>query len=248
MGYADLHIHSIYSWDGTASVSAILKYVVEKTDLNVIAITDHDQILGALKAEQIAPRYGIEVIPGCEVSTAEGHLLALFVRQMIPPGLSLIETVRIVGKLGGLCIAAHPMAAGSPSLSAASIRNALQHTDVAKIFVGIEAINGGLFHQGRYFLATALAKSLPVASVGNSDSHILQTIGLVKTEFEGRTALDLRRALEAHQTQVICTRHVTPWLVIPRWLTFFLLKKFGWVRWNPHPLQPLRLGRAKMVI
>lgn len=248
MGFADLHIHSTYSWDGTATISAILKYVVEKTDLSVIAITDHDEVIGALRAEQIAHHYGIEVIPGSEVSTAEGHLLALFIREKIPTGMSLVETARYVGKLGGLCIAAHPMAAGSPSLSAEAIRNALQVPDVAEVFVGIEAINGGLFHQGSNFLATALAESLPVASVANSDSHILQTIGFGKTEFEGKTALDLRRALEARQTRPICTRHATPWLVIPSWLEFFLLKKFGWVRWNPHPLQPMRLGRAKMVI
>ncbi|MCS7247293.1 MAG: PHP domain-containing protein [Anaerolineales bacterium] len=248
MGFADLHIHSIYSWDGTATISAILKYVVERTDLDVIAITDHDEVIGALRAEQIARHYGIEVITGSEVSTAEGHLLALFVREKIPAGMSLVDTVRYVGKLGGLCVAAHPMAAGSPSLSAESIRNALQYPDVAEILVGIEAINGGLFHQRSNFLATALAASLPVAAVANSDSHILQTIGFGKTEFEGRTALELRKALEARQTRAVCTRHATPWLVIPIWLEFFLLKKFGWVRWNPHPLQPMRLGRAKMVI
>ncbi len=248
MGFADLHIHSTYSWDGTATLSAILKYVVEKTNLSVIAITDHDEIVGALRAEQIAHRYGVEVITGSEVSTAEGHLLALFIREKIPVGMSLVDTVRYVGNLGGLCIAAHPMAAGSPSLSADAIRNALQIPDVAQVLVGIEAINGGLFHQSSNFLATALAASLPVASVANSDSHILQTIGFGMTEFEGKTAMDLRRALEAHQTQPICQRHATPALVIPSWLKFFLLKKVGWVRWNPHPLQPMRLGRAKMVI
>ena len=248
MGFADLHIHSTYSWDGTATISAILKYVVEKTDLNVIAITDHDEIIGALRAEQIAHHYGVEVITGSEVSTAEGYLLALYIREEIPVGMSLVDTVRYVGKLGGLCVAAHPMASGSPSLSAEAIRNALQYPDVAEVLVGIEAINGGLFHQGSNFLATALAESLQVASVANSDSHILQTIGFGKTEFEGNTAYDLRRALEARQTHAICTRHATPWLVIPSWLEFYLLKKFGWVRWNPHPLQPMRLGRAKMVI
>jgi predicted metal-dependent phosphoesterase TrpH len=46
MGFADLYIHSMYSYDGTASISAILKYVAEYTDLNVIAITDHDSMEG----------------------------------------------------------------------------------------------------------------------------------------------------------------------------------------------------------
>ncbi len=248
MGFADLHIHTMYSWDGTASISAILKYVVEKTNLNVIAITDHDEIIGALRAEQIAYRYGIEIVTGSEVSTSEGHLLALFIREKVPPAMSLVDTVRFVAKLGGICVAAHPMAIGSPSLSAETITKALQIADVAETLVGIEAINCGLFHQSSNFLATQLAESLPVASLANSDSHILQTIGFGVTGFEGKTAFDLRSALQAHQTKAINHAHATPQIIVPTWLKFFLLKKIGWVRWNPNPMQPLRLGRAKLVI
>jgi len=248
MGLSDLHIHSIHSWDGTATLSAILKYTAEETKLNVIAITDHDEIIGALKAEQIAHNYGIEVVTGSEVSTADGHLLALYIREKIPAGMPLVETVRYVGELGGICIAAHPMAAGAHSLSADTIIKALRIPEIARILVGIEAINGGLFHQSSNFLATILAELLPVASVANSDSHVLQTIGYGMTEFEGNTAMDLRVALENHQTKAICIAHATPSLVIPTWLKFFLLKKVGWARWNPNPLQPMRLGRVKVII
>lgn len=248
MGFADLHVHSVYSWDGTAAISAILNYAVTRTRLNVIAITDHDEITGALHAEKIAPRYGIEVIPGSEVSTAEGHLLALFIREKVPAGLSLIETVRYVEQLGGLCIAAHPMANGSSSLSGEAIRQALKYPDVARTLVGIEAINAGLFHQDSNFLATALARSLPVAQVANSDSHILETIGFGMTEFEGTTAADLRRALESRQTRAVVHHRAKPSLVVPAWLRSFLLKKAGWVQWTPHPRQPMRLGRAGLVI
>jgi predicted metal-dependent phosphoesterase TrpH len=248
MGFADLHIHSIYSWDGTATISAILNYTVTKTKLNVIAITDHDEVAGALYAEEIAPRYGIQVVPGSEVSTAEGHLLALFIREKIPAGMPLIETVRHVQKLGGLCIAAHPMANGSSSLSAESIRNALKHADVAQTLVGIEAVNAGLFHQSSNFLATALAHTLRVAPVASSDSHILETIGFGMTEFQGTTAAELRQALETRQTKAIIHHQATPFLVVPAWLRFFLLKQAGWVQWTPHPRQPIRLGRVGLVI
>jgi len=57
MGFADLHIHSMYSYDGTASISAILKYVADYTDLNVIAITDHDSMEGVPEALDLAPYY-----------------------------------------------------------------------------------------------------------------------------------------------------------------------------------------------
>ena len=75
-GSADLHLHTTYGWDGTAAVSAILRTAAER-GLNVVAITDHDQIAGALVALELAPDYNVEVVPGIEVSTADGHLLAL---------------------------------------------------------------------------------------------------------------------------------------------------------------------------
>ncbi len=147
MGFADLHIHTIYSWDGTCDVSAILKYAAKKTALNVIAITDHDEIAGAFEARELAPRYGIEVIPGCEISTADGHLLALFILKPIPPSLSLEETVRRVGKQGGLCIAAHPTARGTSSLGADVLRSALKKPEIARVLVGLETYNAGIFHR-----------------------------------------------------------------------------------------------------
>ena len=93
MGKADLHIHTIYSWDGTCTVEAVLKQAAHTAELDVIAITDHDEIQGAQEAAELAPRYGIEVIPGSEISTADGHLLALFIPKKISAGLSVVETI-----------------------------------------------------------------------------------------------------------------------------------------------------------
>jgi predicted metal-dependent phosphoesterase TrpH len=94
MGLADLHMHTIYSYDGTATVPAVLRRAHE-IGLDVIAITDHDEIAGSLRALELAPHYGVEVIPGLEVTTAEGDLLALFVMEKIPAGLSLVDTGRL---------------------------------------------------------------------------------------------------------------------------------------------------------
>jgi len=111
MGLADLHLHTIYSYDGTASLSAVLNRA-KQLGLDVIAITDHDEIAGALKALEIASSYNVEVIPGIEITTADGDLLALFITEKVDAGLSLVETVLRVRKLGGVCIAPHPMAGG----------------------------------------------------------------------------------------------------------------------------------------
>ena len=90
MGTADLHIHSIYSHDATTTVRAILKQASD-VGLNVIAVTDHDEIRGSLEARELAPKYGIEAISGAEVTTKDGHLVALFVDTLPPSGLPLLR-------------------------------------------------------------------------------------------------------------------------------------------------------------
>jgi predicted metal-dependent phosphoesterase TrpH len=243
MGFADLHIHTVHSWDGTCAVPAVLKYAAEFTDLDVIAITDHDCIRGALEALQLAPRYGIEVIPGCEITTSDGHLLGLFIQRTIPAGLSLVETVHRVGEQGGICIAAHPGARVKTSLSPRVIRQALQDADVRQVLIGIECFNAGLVYSGSNHQAGELAGELRLAQVGDSDSHTLETIGWGATEFAGFFPDDLRRSLQRVATRVRVGRSATGVEKITRWLPRFLLRRMGWVTTNASPYGPLRLGR-----
>jgi predicted metal-dependent phosphoesterase TrpH len=232
MGLADLHIHSNYSWDGIVPVASILANVAKTAELQVLAITDHNRIEGALEAVSLAPDYGLEVVPGCEVSTADGHLLALFVTQVIPTGLSLIETILYVGSLGGLCVAPHPMAGRvSDSLSEAVITRALQNPRVREIFVGMESYNAGnvgwLYSDGNP-RARRLARRLRLAELGASDAHMLPAIGSGMTFFPGKTAQELRQALVQRQTQAVQGK--TPGTV--QWLGHWMVGVFahatGW--------------------
>ena len=197
MGFADLHIHTIYSYDGTATVPAVLRRA-KQIGLDVIAITDHDELRGSFKALEIAPSYGIEVIPGVEVTTAEGDLLALNVTQEIKKGRSLLKTVLAVEKAGGFCIAPHPMAQGfgMKSLSAYSIMRALHNPDAARTLIGIETFNATTIDRRSNHYASILGEYLDIAKLGNSDAHTLDTIGLGMTEFIGDTAQDLIQAIQ----------------------------------------------------
>lgn len=203
MGLADLHMHTIYSYDGTASVSAVLRRA-HQIGLDVVAITDHDEINGALEAVKLASHYGVEVIPGIEITTAEGDLLALFITEKVDAGLPLIDTILKVRELGGVCIAPHPMAGGMgmKSLSAKSIIKALRNKEAAKTLIGIETYNGTAIDRVSNHYAHLLASRLKISQTGSSDAHVLDTLGFGATEFEGRTAEDFLNALKNKTTKV----------------------------------------------
>jgi predicted metal-dependent phosphoesterase TrpH len=239
MGFADLHIHSMYSYDGTASISAILKYVADFTDLNVIAITDHDSMEGIPEALDLAPYYNIEVIPGCEVSSKDGHVLCLFIERPIPPGLSLLETVLMVGNQGGICIAAHPMAKGVNSLRFETIRQVLKHPVASKILVGVEAFNGGLVYTRGNLSVQQESNSLPLAQLGNSDAHILQMIGQGASYYHGYTTADLKNAIINRTTIPRKGNGLSGSAVLTSYIPRYVLRKLGWVSWNESPEKPI---------
>ena len=218
MGLADLHLHTIYSYDGTASLAAVLNRAKE-LGLDVIAITDHDEIAGALKALEMAPSYGVEVISGIEITTAEGDLLALFINEKVDAGLSLTETVLRVRELGGVCIAPHPMAGGMgmKSLSARSILKALRNPQVADTLIGIETYNGTSIDRISNHYANLLAGRLNIAKTGSSDAHIVDTIGFGATHFQGSSAADLLAALKNKTTRIYKHKEWSAFRVLGSW-------------------------------
>jgi predicted metal-dependent phosphoesterase TrpH len=243
MGKADLHIHTSYSYDSSCTVPAVLEWAANCTDLDVIAITDHDAYGGAQEAMQIAPRFGIQVIPGCEVTTSQGHLLALYIEHPIPPGRSMLETVLRVGEQGGLCIAAHPTAFLAHGVDGPTLRSLLQDADAHQVMVGVETWNTGVFYQGSNHTAQRIQAEVGLASIGSSDSHVVWTVGFGYTEFSGRTAQDLRCCLQAHATTAhrrFAHRGPDYW---PRHVFSRLLRKLGWVTWTPEPNASFKLRR-----
>lgn len=200
---ADLHIHTTWS-DGTATVPALLDYVATHTDLAVIAITDHDSIAGAQLAHRLGGQYGIEVVIGEEVSTADGHLLALFIDRLIPPGRSAAETIAAVHSQGGLCFAAHPFDHGVPSLGRAGLRQRCIGPRAGEWALdGIEGFNASVMWPRRACNKAAqhFGQERNLVMVGGSDAHSLATVGRGYTLFSGATANDLYHALQHNLVQ-----------------------------------------------
>lgn len=186
---ADLHLHTTCS-DGKPTPAELARRLA-RTPLAVAAVTDHDTVDGALRVEEALAGSGPEIVIGSEVSSRDGHVLALFVTCDIRPGMSAEATIGAIHEQGGLAVAAHPysLAEGVGDLAA------------LLPFDGVEILNGSPLMEMSNARAAARLARAPAALVGGSDAHVAGAAGQVYTLFPGAGAADLRAALLAGQTQ-----------------------------------------------
>jgi len=185
---ADLHVHSTYSKDSLITPKDLV-YYAKKRGLTAVAVTDHNQIDGSL---QIAKEVDFPIVAGMEVSSADGHIVALNVSELIPRGLRAVETVDRIHTAGGLAIAVHPYAWFKGSLAS--------NVEKAK-FDAVETLNASAFPFGRCKRkATELAKKLDLPQTGGTDAHYGPTIGY------GYTSMDCEPNVESIIKAVLAGR------------------------------------------
>jgi predicted metal-dependent phosphoesterase TrpH len=196
LGRADLHIHTLAS-DGTAAIVEILEYVEGATDLDVVAITDHERIDAALAARTIQRERGLraEIIVGEEVSTLGGHLLALFIEERVRPLRSLRTTIGEIHEQGGLAIPAHPLVPYPLCAQGWVLRRLIAARDPRVRPDALEAFNPTTLGRPWHDKVVHFADEHGLAKVGNSDAHAVEAIGTGWTTFPGHTADDLRAAI-----------------------------------------------------
>jgi predicted metal-dependent phosphoesterase TrpH len=202
-GKADMHLHTLYS-DGTSGVEALLDHVERHSNLDLVAITDHERLDGALRAREIhaAGSFSFALVVGEEITTRRGHLLALFVEERIPALRPLSETLERIHDQGGLAIAAHPLAPLTPSLGRRSLLALQQDPDARHHLDAIELLNPSAAGRSRRLDRLHLNEELlHLPAVGNSDAHILEHVGSGWTWFPGASAADYRRAVLDHATE-----------------------------------------------
>jgi hypothetical protein len=226
MGKADLHIHTTYSNDGTASVREVLESSVH-AGLDVIAVTDHNEIQGALEAREICKGYGVEVIPGVEVTTREGHLLALFVEKNIPKGMSVIEALLLIRDMDGIAIVPHPQQPVPNSITLKSILRALEHPLAREALLGIEVLNMNPGHSPYNQHSQQIAEKLPLAHIASSDAHMASMIGAGVTHFEGKSAQDLRHAIQNRATRPEQVNYENPQRLFLRYLRLYIRRQLS---------------------
>jgi predicted metal-dependent phosphoesterase TrpH len=170
----DLHIHSTFSRDGTATPEQIAARCKE-LGLDGFAITDHNAIQGSLEAMEIAENAGLLAIRGVEISTDSGHILAYGVSELIPKGLSIPETIKRIHAAGGVAVAAHPIRFPSGiGLDSAG----------ANEFDAIEILNGGNSRRSNR-RAKDLAVRLGRPVTAGSDAHEIDEVGKAYVEVDG---------------------------------------------------------------
>ncbi len=201
LGRADLHMHSTYS-DGIGTIQQVLAYAQEQTNLDVIALTDHDVIDGSLRARDLWAQgnYRFDFVVGEEVSTQSGHLLALFIEKRIPPRLSMEESIDLIHAQGGLAVVAHPLNQLFRHSCPRSVLDRIKASESVWLD-GIETWNASFC--GIYANRVAMQsnrESYGWPELGNSDAHTLSAIGSGCTWFAGSNALDVRAAIEQGET------------------------------------------------
>ena len=209
-GRADLHIHTLAS-DGTSGIVEILDHVERSTDLDVIAITDHERIDAAIAARAMAEDHGLrfEVIVGEEITTRGGHLLGLFLSKPVPSLRSLRESIARVHDQGGIAIPAHPLVPYPLCAQGRVLRALVADVDPRVHPDALEAFNPTVLGRARHRRVVAFTAELGLPAVGNSDAHIASAIGQGWTSYPGRSADDLRAAILDGSTQWHGTFHAT---------------------------------------
>jgi len=208
---AELHSHTYYSkgtkilHEGLNSPEEMVRQA-KKIGLDAIAITDHDEIKGTLEAKKLSKKFDILVIPGEEVSTADGHLVALGINELVQPGLSIDETLDIVHDRGGVGIAAHPF-----SFNRRGLGSLAKKCDAAEIFNALNVERIANF-KNRYF-----AKKYKLSKTAGSDAHCITMIGYGVTNTRASGLDEVLKAIRKGKTDVmgryIPTKVIMDWSV-----------------------------------
>jgi len=176
--FVDLHCHTSASFDSLAKPESVVR-AATKRGLTHLAITDHDRIVGALRARDAAPE-GLFIIVGEEVKTADGDLIALFLERAVAPGRSARYTIAEVRDQGGLVGIPHPFDRHRGSMLKDPRLEAL-----APFVDWVESHNARVLGGSGNEQAAEFAAELELPGIAVSDSHSVVEVGVAYTIVNG---------------------------------------------------------------
>lgn len=177
----DPHIHSIYSGDAKGTPRQIIKRAIF-AGLDAIAITDHDTMQGSNVAEKEAKDFkNIIIVPGMEISTSKGHILALGIQDEIKKGVPPQEAIDKIREQGAVAIVPHPFVRYREGLFVN-----IQDLEVD----AIETLNSRYIFGYSNWRARKLAKERNLPMIGSSDAHFVAAIGSCFTQVDSEPNTD----------------------------------------------------------
>jgi glycosyltransferase involved in cell wall biosynthesis len=176
----DLHMHTDHSYDCATPVEVLLAEARTR-GLGAIAVTDHNEISGALEAQAKAD--GVKVIVGEEVKTADqGEVIGLFITEKIRRGMTLQETIAEIKRQGGLVYVPHPFDRMHSVPDYKHLLDVLDDVDAIEVFNPRIAISE--FNEE----AVRFAAKYRMPAGAGSDAHVPQGLGSVRIrmrDFDG---------------------------------------------------------------
>ena len=196
----DLHMHTDHSGDCATPVDVLIQTARDR-GLGAIAITDHNEVSGALEARKLAEELGdIKVIVAEEVKTAEqGEVIGLFLEERIPKGLTMAETIAEIRRQGGLVYVPHPFDRFHSVPDYEHLLDIVEEIDLLEVFNPRVALTS--FNEE----AVRFATKYRIVPAAGSDSHVAQGLGSVRQrihDFDGPTEF-----LEAMRDADITRKH-----------------------------------------
>jgi predicted metal-dependent phosphoesterase TrpH len=193
---ADLHIHTTYSSDSTIQPKTLVEKLVAHSFIKVAAVTDHDTVEGLSVTQKLAAAYpDILIIPGVEISTAEGDLLILGTEETPPKPWTVEGVLDFAQDTDCVSVVAHPYREyGMGDLA----RN--YKVDAIEVLNGISSPSSNK-------LAQDLAKLMALPGTAGSDAHNPSELFTVYTEIQA--SLDVDEILKAIKKGLVTTHSTT---------------------------------------
>jgi len=166
----DLHMHTEHSHDCAVPVAELLDYA-QTQGLGAIAITDHNVFGGAQEAVELARGRKLVVIPGEEVKTDSGEVIGLFLKEEIPRGMSMQDTIAAIREQNGVVYLPHPFDRLHSIPDARTLHRFLADIDVFEVY------NARLLFEGFNDESLRFARKYNLTMGAGSDAHVLQGVG-----------------------------------------------------------------------